>query len=239
MSLPTPHINAKKDQFAKTVLMPGDPLRAKFIAENFLDNPTKVNEVRGMLGYTGSYKGNPVSVMGSGMGCASMGIYSYELFNFYGVDNIIRVGSAGSINKSLELGDVIMGVGACTESNYSAITSATPGLFAPTASFELMLKAKQAADNMGINLHAGNILSSDVFYNDDTTGMDAWLRMGVLAVEMEAAALYANAARVGKKSLCLCTISDKVFDREDYMTAKERETSFHKMIELTLSMLPL
>jgi len=217
--------------------MPGDPLRAKFIAENFLENPEKVNEIRGMLGYTGSYNGIPVSVMGSGMGCASMGIYSYELFNFYGVENIIRVGSAGSIDKSLELGDVIMGIGACTDSNYSAVAAHTPGLFAPTASFSLMLKAKQAADTLGVKLYAGNILSSDVFYNDSTTGMDAWLRMGVLAVEMEAAALYTNAARAGKNALCLCTISDKVFDREDFMTAKERETSFHKMIELTLSTL--
>ena len=237
MSIPTPHIDAHIDAFAKTVLMPGDPLRAKFIAENFLEAPKLVNEVRGMLGYTGTYKGAPVSVMGSGMGCPSMGIYSYELFEFYNVENIVRIGSAGSINKKLELGDVIMGTAACTESKYPEIAASCPGTFTPIASFELMLKAKAAADTMGIKLHAGNLLTSDVFYNDSTTGMDAWLRMGILAVEMEAAALYANAARTGKNALCLCTISDKVFSRGELMSAKERETSLTQMIELALSML--
>jgi purine-nucleoside phosphorylase len=236
MSIPTPHINAPQGAFAKSVLMPGDPLRAKFIAENFLENLTQVNEIRGMLGYTGTYKGKTVSVMGSGMGCPSMGIYSYELFNFYGVENIVRVGSAGSINKDLELGDIIMGVGACTESHYPAITAACPGTFAPVASFELMLKAQKTADTMGIKLRAGNLLSSDVFYNETVGGMDAWLRMGVLAVEMEAAALYANAARAGKNGLCICTISDKVFSRHELMSAKERETSFTQMMELALSL---
>ena len=236
MSLPTPHIDAKAGDFVKTILMPGDPLRAKFIAENFLESPKKVNEIRGMLAYTGTYKGAPVSVMGSGMGCPSMGIYSYELFNFYDVDNIIRVGSAGSISPKLELGDIIMGVGACTESNYPALASRCPGTFAPTASFELMLKAKKAADKLGVNLHAGNLLTSDVFYGDDPAGMNAWLRMGVLAVEMEAAALYTNAAQAGKNALCLCTISDKVFCRDELMTAKERETSFTQMIEIALSL---
>jgi len=236
MSIPTPHINAPANSFAKTVLMPGDPLRAKFIAENFLENPKLVNEVRGMLGYTGSYKGKPISVMGSGMGCASMGIYSYELFNFYDVENIIRVGSAGSIRKDLELGDLVMGVGACTESGYPQITAGCPGTYSPTASFELMLKAKNKADEMGLKLHAGNVLSSDVFYNDSTTGMDAWLKMGVLAVEMEAAALYANADRAGKNALCICTISDKVFNRDEYMTAEERQNTFTQMMELALSL---
>jgi len=237
MSIPTPHIDAKKGEFAKTVLMPGDPLRAKFIAENFLETPKLINEIRGMLGYTGSYKGKPVSVMGSGMGCPSMGIYSYELFEFYDVDNIIRIGSAGSINKELELGDVVMGVGACSESNYTPLMARCPGTFALTASFDLMLKAKSAADTFGIKLHAGNLLTSDVFYNDNSDGMDAWLRMGVLAVEMEAAALYANAARTKKNALCICTISDKVFSRGELMSAKERETSLTQMIELALSMI--
>ncbi|MCL2286060.1 MAG: purine-nucleoside phosphorylase [Firmicutes bacterium] len=237
MSIPTPHISAPHGAFAKTVLMPGDPLRAKFIAENFLQELTQVNEVRGMLGYTGTYNGKAVSVMGSGMGCPSMGIYSYELFNFYGVDNIIRVGSAGSINKSLELGDIVMGVGACTESHYPAITAACPGTFAPIASFELMLKARKTADAMGIKLQAGNLLTSDVFYNDSNDGgMERWLNMGVLAVEMEAAALYSNAARAGKHGLCICTISDKVFSREEQLTAKERETTFTQMMELALSL---
>jgi len=235
MSIPTPHINAPEDAFAKTVLMPGDPLRAKFIAENFLEAPKCVNEVRGMLAYTGSYNGKSVSVMGSGMGCASMGIYSYELYNFYNVENIIRVGSAGSISMELELGDVVMGVGACSESNYPAAMSRCSGVFAPVASFNLMLQAKNAADTMGIKLHAGNLLSSDVFYNGDPAGMDAWLRMGVLAVEMEAAALYTNAACTGKNALCLCTISDKVFSRDELMSARERETTLTRMIELALA----
>ena len=236
MSIPTPHITAKENDFAKTVLMPGDPLRAKFIAENFLESPRLINEVRGMLAYTGTYNGKPVSIMGSGMGCPSMGIYSYELYNFYKVQNIIRIGSAGAINMELKLGDVLMGVGACTESNYPNVFARCPGSFSPIASFDLMFKAKTAANMMNVNLHAGNLLSSDVFYNDDTFGINAWLRMGILAVEMEAAALYTNAARAGKHALCLCTISDKVFSRDEAMTAKERETSFGKMIGIALSL---
>jgi len=235
MSIPTPHIGAPQDAFAKTVLMPGDPLRAKFIAENFLEDLKQVNEIRGMLGYTGWYNGKLVSVMGSGMGCPSMGIYSYELYNFYGVENIIRVGSAGSINKSLELGDIVMGVGACTESNYPGVMAHCPGSFAPVASFDLMLKTQQAAEAMGLKLHAGNLLTSDVFYNGDPSGMDAWLNMGVLAVEMEAAALYTNAALAGKNALCICTISDKVYSRNELMTAKERETTFTQMMTLALT----
>ncbi|MCL2456116.1 MAG: purine-nucleoside phosphorylase [Defluviitaleaceae bacterium] len=237
MSIPTPHISATSEAFAKTVLMPGDPLRAKFIAENFLETPKKVNDIRGMLGYTGTYNGNPVSVMGSGMGCPSMGIYSYELFNFYKVENIIRIGSAGAINMELELGDVVMGVGACTESAYVDAFARCPGKFSPTASFELMQKAHKAAKVLGIKLLAGNLLTSDVFYSDDSIGLNAWLRMGVLAVEMEAAALYTNAARAGKNALCICTISDKCFDRKASMTAKERQTSFTNMINMALSML--
>ncbi|MCL1862336.1 MAG: purine-nucleoside phosphorylase [Defluviitaleaceae bacterium] len=236
-SIPTPHINAKPNAFAKTVLMPGDPLRAKYIADNFLETPKKINEVRGMLAYTGTYNGSPVSVMGSGMGCPSMGIYSYELFNFYKVENIIRVGSAGSISMELELGDVVMGVGACAESHYADGFARCPGNFAPTASFELMMKAQKAAEINDIKLWAGNILTSDMFYNDDSVGMNAWLRMGVLAVEMEAAALYTNAARAGKNALCLCTISDKCFDRSTVMTAEQRETSLTNMINMALSML--
>lgn len=237
MTIPTPHISAKENAFAKTVLMPGDPLRAKFIAENFLETPKRVNTVRGMLAYTGTYNGSPVSVMGSGMGCPSMGIYSYELFNGYKVENIIRVGSAGSFSPELELGDVVMGVGACADSNYADVFARCPGTFAPTGSFELMLKAKAAADVLGVKLHAGNLLTSDVFYNDDNVGKNAWLRMGVLAVEMEAAALYTNAARAGKNALCICTISDKVFDHSQSMSSAERENSFTCMIELGLSMI--
>ena len=235
MSIPTPHITAKENDFAKTVLMPGDPLRAKFIADNFLESPKLINEVRGMLAYTGTYNGTPVSVMGSGMGCPSIGIYSYELYNFYKVENIIRIGSAGAISMELQLGDVIMGVGACTESNFPDVFARCPGQYAPIASFELMFKAKTAANMMNVNLVAGNLLTSDVFYNDDTVGSNAWLRMGILAVEMETAALYTTAARSGKHALCLCTISDKVFSRDEAMSAKERETSFSNMFGIALS----
>ena len=235
MSIPTPHITAKADDFAKTVLMPGDPLRAKFIAMNFLETPKKINDVRGMLAYTGTYNGAPVSVMGSGMGCPSMGIYAYELFNFYKVQNIIRVGSAGALNPELELGDIVMGVGACTNSSFPDAFARCPGTFAPIASFDLMLRTQKAADLLNIKVHAGNLLSSDVFYNDDTVGTNAWMRMGVLAVEMEAAALYATAARAGQHALTICTISDKVFATTESMNAKERETSFTMMIELSLA----
>ena len=234
---PTPHIAAEVKEVASTVLMPGDPLRAKFIAENFLESTKCINEIRGMLAYTGTYNGRPVTIMGSGMGCPSMGIYSYELFNFYKVDNIIRIGSAGSIDESLHLGDVIMATGACTETNYPDLFARCPGKFAPTASFELMRRAHDAAAAKGTKMHAGNVLTSDVFYGEDDAGLRDWQRMGVLAVEMEAAALYTNAARVGKNALCICTISDKVFVRNEAMTAKERETSFTKMIEIVLAML--
>ena len=235
MSIPTPHITAKENDFAKTVLMPGDPLRAKFIAENFLESPRVVNDVRGMFAYTGTYNGKPVSIMGSGMGCPSMGIYSYELFNFYGVENIIRIGSAGAVSMSLELGDIVMGVGVSTEGSYPDTFARCPGTFAPIASFELMLKAHRASELLNIKLHAGNLLTTDVFYNDDTVGINAWLRMGIIAVEMEAAALYTNAARAGKNALCLCTISDKVFARDEAMSAKERELSLSSMISMALA----
>ena len=235
MSVPTPHITAAKGDFAKTVLMPGDPLRAKFIAESFLENPRKVNEVRGMLGYTGTYNGKEVSVMGSGMGMPSMGIYSYELFNFYAVDNIVRIGSAGGIRMDLGLGDIVMGIGACTDSNF-ANTFNLPGAFAPTASYFLMSKAEKSAASQGIDIVAGNLLSTDAFYGDDKDAMKAWLKMSVLAVEMEAAALYMNAARADKNALCLCTISDLVFSGEA-MSAEQRQTSFIQMIDVALGML--
>jgi len=237
MKIPTPHITANEGQFAKTVFMPGDPLRAKFIAENYLDNPALVNEVRGMLAYTGTYKGKPVSVMGSGMGMPSMGIYSYELFNFYGVENIVRIGSAGAISLNLDLGDIVMGVGACTDSNYGEIYGRAPGLFTPTASYALMKKASDSAEKMGISLVPGNILSTDAFYTvDDLAGAKAWQRLGILAVEMEGAALYNNAALAGKNALCICTISDTLFTGKA-MSAEERQTSFTQMMELALGML--
>ena len=200
MAIPTPHISAKAGDFAKTVLMPGDPLRAKFIAETYLENATLVNNVRGVQGYTGYYKGKRVSVMASGMGQPSICIYSYELFNFYGVESIIRVGSCGSFSPELHARDIIVAMGACTNGNYASQYN-LPGTFCPIASYELVRKAADECEKAGINYRVGNILSSDMFYDDSNSGMD-WAKMGVLGVEMESAALYCNAARAGKR-LCV------------------------------------
>ena len=232
MNIPTPHISAKKGDFAKTVLMPGDPLRAKYIAETYLENPVLVNNVRGIQGYTGTYKGKKVSVMASGMGMPSIGIYSYELFNGYDVDNIIRIGTAGAINKDLKIRDIVMGIGACTNSNFASQYE-LPGTFAPTASFKLLRKAVEIAESMkDVRYTVGNILSSDTFY-DDSMGGTKWSKMGVLAVEMEAAALYMNALRSGKNALAICTISDNIVTGEA-TTPEERQTSFNQMMELAL-----
>lgn len=231
-NIPTPHIGAKQGDFAKTVLMPGDPLRAKFIAETFLENAVLVNNVRGIQGYTGFYKGKRVSVMASGMGVPSIGIYSYELFNFYDVDNIIRIGSAGAIDDSLNLRDIVVGVGACTNSNF-AHQFDLPGTFAPIASYELVRKTDEMARKLGItNIRFGNVLSSDTFY-DDSNSLAKWQKMKVLAVEMESVALYMNAARAGKNALCICTISDCPF-KGIGCTAEERQLSFKQMMELAL-----
>ncbi len=233
MSLPTPHIAAtEKDAFAKTVLMPGDPLRAKYIAENFLENPVLVNNTRGVQGYTGYYKGKRVSVMASGMGMPSIGIYSYELFNFYDVETIIRVGSAGAISPDLHLRDVIFGMGACTNSSYARQYN-LPGDFAPIADYETLQNAVKAADTLGVKPFIGNLFSSDTFY-DDANSLAEWQKMGVLAVEMECAALYMNAARAGKKALAICTISDCPLSGGEECTALEREQTFNKMIEIAL-----
>ncbi len=232
-NLPTPHIAAdKKEAFAKTVLMPGDPLRAKYIAENFLENAVLVNNTRGVQGYTGCYKGKRVSVMASGMGMPSIGIYSYELFNFYDVETIIRVGSAGAISPELHLRDVVIAMGACTNSNYSMQYN-LPGTFAPTADYETLTKAVNAAEKLGVKAFVGNVFSSDTFY-DDAQSLASWKKMGVLAVEMEAAALYMNAARSGKKALCICTISDCPLTGGEECSALEREQTFNKMIEIAL-----
>ncbi len=232
-SLPTPHIAAtEKNAFAKTVHMPGDPLRAKYIAENFLENAVLVNNTRGVQGYTGYYKGKRVSVMASGMGMPSIGIYSYELFNFYDVETIIRVGSAGAISPALHLRDVVFGMGACTNSAY-AEQYRLPGTFAPTADFGTLQKAADAAEKLGVKPFIGNILSSDTFY-DDASSLADWQKMGVLAVEMEAAALYMNAARSGKKALAICTVSDCPLAGGEECTALEREQTFNKMIEIAL-----
>jgi purine-nucleoside phosphorylase len=232
MPVPTPHLSAKAGDYAKTVLMPGDPLRAKFVAEKYLKNFKEVNSVRGMLGYTGEYNGQTVSVQGSGMGMPSIGIYSYELFNFYGVDNIIRIGSAGAIQTGVDVGDIVLGLSAATDSNYAA-NFGLPGYFAPTASYGLIKKAQKSADKLGIDLKAGVLLSTDVFYGDDAGAMKMWLKMGVLAVEMESAALYLNAARAGKNALCVCTISDTTFTGKA-LSSEDREKTFTQMMELAL-----
>lgn len=232
--IPTPHINAKEGDFAKTVLMPGDPLRAKYIAETYLENPRLVTSVRNMFGYTGTYKGKEISVMGSGMGMPSIGIYSYELFNFYGVENIIRIGSAGAYSDKLKVMDIVIGMGACTNSNFAHQYN-LPGTFAPIADYELMQKAINIANEKGTHVVVGNVLSSDPFYDADKTAPDRWKEMGVLCVEMEAAALYMNAAKAGKKALCICTISDHLYTGEE-LTAEERQKNFGQMMEIALEL---
>ena len=231
---PTPHIGAKYGDIAKTVIMAGDPLRAKFMAENFLENPVQFNNVRGMLGFTGTYEGKPVSVMGHGMGCPSIGIYTYELFNFYDVETIVRVGSAGSINHDLKLGNLVIAQGACTNSNF-AIQYELPGSFAPIANFDLVRGAVEACERMGIPYKVGNVLSSDLFYVENAHN-DKWMNMGVLAVEMEAAALYMNAARAGTRALTICTISDHILTGEA-TSAEERQTTFTNMMKVAFSLL--
>ena len=230
-NIPTPHNSANIDDFAKTVLMPGDPLRAKFIAENFLEDPVLVNGVRGINGYTGMYNGKIVSVMASGMGIPSIGIYSYELFNFYNVENIIRIGSAGAISDEVNLRDIVIGQGACTNSNYASQFN-LPGTYAPIASYKLLKQAVDFAQDAGVNYKVGNLFSSDTFY-DDAASLSDWRKMGVLAVEMESAALYMNAARAGKNALCICTISNCPFTGES-CTAEERQNTFTDMMEIAL-----
>ena len=230
-NIPTPHITAKMGDFADTVLMPGDPLRSKFIAENFLENPVLVNNVRGVQGYTGTYKGKRVSVMASGMGMPSMGIYSYELFNFYDVKNIIRVGTAGALNTDLKVGQVVIGQGACTNSTF-ATQFELPGNYAPIGSYDLIRKAVAASEELGAVYSVGNLYSSDIFY-DESASLAKWQKLGVLAVEMEAAALYMNAARAGKNALAICTISDNPFTGEG-ATAEERQNTFTMMMKIAL-----
>ncbi|MCQ2459433.1 MAG: purine-nucleoside phosphorylase [Ruminococcus sp.] len=229
--MPTPHNNAVKGDIAKTVLMPGDPLRAKFIAENYLENPVCYNEVRGMLGFTGTYKGIKVSVQGSGMGMPSMGIYSWELFNEYDVENIIRIGTAGAVTDNVNLRDIVIGMSASTNSAY-ADQYRLPGTYAPTASWNILSAAVKSAEEKGSIFHVGNILSSDTFY-DDADSLAQWQKMGVLAIEMESAALYMNAARANKNALCILTVSDCPL-RNLSTTAEERQTSFRDMMEIAL-----
>ena len=229
---PTPHNQATEGQIAKTVLMPGDTLRAKYVADTYLEDVTCFNQVRNMLGFTGTYKGKPVSVMGSGMGVPSIGIYSYELFNFYDVNNIIRIGTAGGLAPDVRLRDLVIGMGACTDSNYAA-QFRMPGTLAPIADFGLLRKAVESAERLGYDYKVGNVLSSDVFYNDDETVNERWASMGVLAVEMESVALYLNAIRARKHALCLLTVSDLPLSGEG-LPAEDRQTSFTQMMEVAL-----
>ena len=230
-NIPTPHITAKEGDFARTVLMPGDPLRSKFIAETYLENPVLVNNTRGVQGYTGTYKGKRVSVMASGMGIPSIGIYSYELFNYYGVENIIRVGTAGGLAESVKVRDVVMGMSAYTNSNFGR-QFGFDGNVAPCCSFKLLEAAVGAARKMGIEPNVGPLYSSDIFYDESLAS--AKLRpLGVLAIEMEAAGLYLNAARAGKNALAICTISDHVITGES-LPAEDRQTTFTQMMEIAL-----
>ena len=229
--MPTPHTAAQMGDFAKTVLMPGDPLRAKFIAETFLGEARLVNNVRGIQGYTGLYQGVPVSVMASGMGMPSIGIYSYELYSQYGVENILRIGSAGAISRKLKLRDVVAAQGACTNSHF-AHQYGLPGQFAPIADFTLLETAVGVARAMGVEMPVGNLLSSDTFYDASNSTMK-WAEMGVLAVEMEAAALYMTAAKLGKRALAICSISDSIVTGEE-LSAADRQTTFTTMMEIAL-----
>ena len=234
-TLPTPHIGAREGEIADRVIMAGDPLRAKFMAETFLTNPVQYNAVRGMSGFTGEYKGKRVSVQGHGLGMPSIGIYTYELYNFYGVKRIIRTGSAGAYHPDLELGDVVFAQGACSDSNYAAQYN-LPGVYAPIADFGVLRAAVEKAEAMGINYKVGNLLSSDVFYGDDSEAWRSWQKMGVLAVEMEAAALYMNAARSGNEALCICTISDSLV-HGTACSAEQRQTSFTNMMEIAFDII--
>ena len=231
-NIPTPHITAKEGDFAKTVLMPGDPLRAKFIAENFLENPVLVNNVRGVQGYTGTWQGKRVSVMASGMGMPSIGIYSYELYNFYGVEAIIRIGSAGMISQSLKVRDIVAGMSAYTNSGFGK-QFGFDGCVAPCCDYGLLKSAIEAGEAIGQHIVPGAIYSSDCFY-DESAPLGKLQKLNVLAVEMEAAGLYMNAARAGKKALALLTISDNPFTGEG-LTAEERQNTFTNMMKIALS----
>ena len=233
LPIPTPHINAPKDGFAKTVLMPGDPKRAKYIAETYLKNAVLVNDVRGIQGYTGEYKGKKVSVMASGMGIPSIGIYSYELYHAYDVDNIIRVGTGGALLKDIKVRDIIIATGACTDSNY-AFNFGLNGTISAVPSFELLKKADEAVQQLklGDKVRFGQLLSTDVFYKDKPDTLD-WAKMGVIGVEMESYALFLNAARAGKRALSICAISDNIVSKQE-LSAEERAQTLNDMLILAL-----
>lgn len=231
-NIPTPHISAKAGDFADTVLMPGDPLRAKFLAENYLEDARLVTDVRNNFGYTGTYKGKRISVMGSGMGVSSIGIYSYELYSFYDVEKIIRIGSAGAMSRNCAIMDIVLAQGACATSSWSDMYKLN-GRYAPIASWDLLHKTYMTAEELGIHVKVGNVLSSDIFYNDDPDSWKSWEKMGVLCVEMEAAALYMNAARLGKQALAILTISDELYSGEA-LPSTERQIALRDMMRLAL-----
>ncbi len=234
-NVPTPHIGAQVGEIAETILLPGDPLRAKYIADNFLTDVKQFNATRNMFGYTGYYKGKRVSVMGTGMGCPSIGIYSYELIHFYGCKNLIRVGTAGSLQEHVKVRDIVIAMGSCTTSNYVRQFH-LPGDYSCICSYDLLRKAADKAEERGLNYHVGNVLSSDMFYNPAMPAMGtSWDKMGVLAVEMESAALYSNAAYAGVNALCILTISDSLVTGEA-TTAEERQTTFTNMMEIALEL---
>ncbi len=235
MIVPTPHISAKKGDFAKTVIMPGDPYRAKYIVEAFLTDVKIVSDVRGIIGYTGKYKNKEISVMASGMGCPSMGIYSYELYNGYDVENIIRVGSCGALNRELEVMDIVVAQGACYEPGY-VNQYRLGGIFSPIADFSLLEKCVETARETDIKLHVGNVFTSDSFYGERQEINKKWIEMGVLATEMETAGLYMTAANCRKKALSILTVSDHVFEEHGGLTSDERERSLNKMLKLALDM---
>jgi purine-nucleoside phosphorylase len=230
--IPTPHIEAKAGDFADLVLMPGDPLRAKYVAEHYFEDARLVTSVRNVLGYTGTYKGKRVSVMASGMGLPSIGIYSYELYKFYGVEKIVRIGSAGAINENCKIMDIVLAEGACTTSRWAEMYKLS-GTYAPTATWDLLYKTYTTALDLGTKVHVGNVVSTDAFYDDDTSAMDGWKKMGVLCAEMETAGLYMNAARLGKKALGIFTISDEIYSGRE-LSAYDRQTAFTEMMVLAL-----
>ena len=233
LPVPTPHINAPKDAFAKTVLMPGDPFRAKRIAEKYLKNAVLVNDVRGVQGYTGEYKGKKVSVMASGMGIPSIGIYSYELYHAYNVENIIRIGTCGALQKEIKVKDLVVATGACTDSNY-AESFGLKGVISAVPSFKLLKKADEMVNKLGLQdkTRFGQLFTTDVFYRDTNDTLQ-WTKMGVIGVEMEAYGLYLNAARAGKNALAICSISDNMVTKQE-LTAEERTKSVDEMITLAL-----
>ena len=233
ITCPTPHIKAVPGDFGKTVLMPGDPLRAKFVAENYLENARQVNNVRGIHGYTGQYRGVTLSVMASGMGIPSIGIYSYELFDAFGVERIMRIGSVGAMSMKVNVRDIIIGMGACTNSAFAA-QYGLPGTFAPIADYTMLRTCVEQAEKIGAVYHVGNLLSSDTFYGADPTATEKWQHMGVLGVEMEAAGLYMNAAYLGKQALAICTVSDHVLTGEA-LDSDARQNSFTQMMEIALN----